>query len=191
MLDLTDKQQKFVVALLETAGENETRAAMMAGYGAGYHTRADELSRNPKILAAIREEADKRLRSGAVLAASKLIEIVKNNTHKDQLKACVELMNRGGLQVITTHKVVVEDNRSDNEIIARVAAFAKALDIDPRKVLASVGVDYTDAQFEPVIPGTALVVSGGRTMTVDELPEVIVDDLSDLLTPEEDDDDDA
>ena len=79
-----------------------------------------------------------------------LIEIVKDRKHKDQLKAIIELMNRGGLQVITQHKVIVEDNRSDDEIVARVAAFARNLGLDPAQLLAKVGVEYTDAEFSEV-----------------------------------------
>jgi phage terminase small subunit len=181
MLELTEKQQKFVVALLETGGDNESRAAMMAGYGTGYETRSYELARNPKVLAAIREEADKRLRSGALLASSKLIEIAKKDTHKDQLKAIIELLNRGGLIVQTQHKVIVEDNRNDNEIIARVAAFARELDIDPVKLLSKVGVDYVDGQFTEV------------TQNVLSAP-IEIDPFADMMTPaatQEDDDDDA
>jgi phage terminase small subunit len=151
MRELTDKQQKFVIALLETGGENETGAALMAGYGTGYATRAYELSRNPKVLAAIREEADKRICSGALMAASKLYLIAKNDTHKDQLRAIDMLMNRAGMIVQTQHKVVVEDNRTDAEVIARTVQLAKALGLDPSKVLKSVGVEYVDAEFSPVV----------------------------------------
>jgi len=150
MLELTEKQQKFVVALLETGGTNEAGAAQIAGYGTGYATRSYELARNPKVLAALREEADKRIRSGALLAASKLLVIARNDTHKDQLKAIDMLLNRAGMIVQTQHKVTVEDNRTPEEVVARTAALAKALGLDPSKVLASVGIDYVDAEFREV-----------------------------------------
>ena len=151
MLELTEKQQKFVVALLETGGDNECGAAQIAGYGTGYATRSYELMRNPRVLAAIREEADKRIRSGALIAASKLVVIAKNDNHKDQLKAIDMLLNRSGMIVQTQHKVTVEDNRTPEEVVARTAALAKALGLDPQKVLASVGIEYVDADFAEVV----------------------------------------
>jgi len=188
MLDLTEKQQRYVIALLETGGTNETQAALMAGYGTGYETRAYELSRNPKVLAALREEADKRLRSGALLAASKLIEIAMDKQHKDQFKACTELLNRGGLIVQTQHKLIIEDTRSDDEVIKRVASMAKSMGMDPKAVLANVGVEYVDAEFTEAtkqITDQSQKVSESDTLSETDQLIATVEELFSL----EDDDD--
>ena len=149
MSALTEKQQAFVIAMLETGGGNHALAARVAGYAdtdGAARVRGHQNMRNLKILAALREEADKRIRSGALLGASALWEIAKDTTHKDRFKASVELLNRSGLQVVTQHKVIVEDNRSQEEIVARAVALAQKLGVDPKKLLADYGV-VLDADF--------------------------------------------
>jgi len=171
MRELTEKQQRFVVALLETGGTNEYQAARLAGYGEmGARTRSYELARNPRVLAAIKEEALKRMQSGALMAASELYLIAGDRTHKDQLKAIDMLLNRGGLIVETKHTLTVQDNRTDDEIVARAAKFMKEMGMDPKAALARVGVEYVEAEFVEVTK---------------PLPaEPTVDDLSDFLAGE-------
>ena len=159
MQALTENQRAFVVAMLETGARDATRCATIAGFGNTEGARwqaGHRLSHNPKVLAAIREEADKRLRSGAILGASVLVEIASNPLHKDQFKAGVELLNRSGLLVETQHRVIVEDDRRDSkEIEAAIIALAKRLGVDPVKLLgvrseAAVKADAIDGEFEEV-----------------------------------------
>lgn len=138
MQALTGNQRAFVIALVELGAKNPTQAAMMAGYGgtdAARRTAAKELMRNPKVLDAIREEADKRLRSGALLAASRLIEIASNPLDLNSFKACVELLNRADLIVATKHEVTVTDNRTTDEVMNTILALAKRNNIDPKTLL--------------------------------------------------------
>lgn len=157
MRALPETQRRFVVAFLETGGTNATKAAALAGYGssdASQRVAGHRLSHNPRVAAAIKEEADKRLRTGAILGASVLIEIAQNPTHKDRFKAAVELLNRGGLIVQTEHKVTVVDERSDKEIEDRVVALAGKLGIDPKKLLGAAfsgrEADVIEAEYEEV-----------------------------------------
>lgn len=164
MKALNEKQRSFVYALVETGG-NASQAAAAAGYGSdsatkeqrenAYRVRGYQLSHDPKVLAAIKEEAEKRLHSGALLAASKLLEMANDNSSKHQFKAAVELLNRSGLVVATEHKVTVEHKGgSDREMIERIRLLAGNLGLDPKKLLGSAGV-IIDADFEEVEAATA------------------------------------
>jgi phage terminase small subunit len=158
MQELTELQRRFVLAYLEGGGRSAKAAAVSAGYGGGTHAcevRGFEAMRNPKVLKAMREEADKRLRSGALLAASGLIEIAQDTHHRDRFKAIESLLNRAGLIVQTQHKVVIEDTRTEAEVIERVGALATQLGLDPRSVLKSVGV-VIDGEFSEVKPEETL-----------------------------------
>lgn len=149
MGELTDKQRAFVIALLENGG-NKTRAAMEAyGYAtdsarsAGY-----QISRNAKVIKALKEEADRRVRVEAVLAIQTMVDIMNDPTHKDRFRAAVEIANRSGLQVIQQHEVI-HHNADAPEMIRRIEVLAKNLGIDSRKLLGSAGV-VTDAEFTEV-----------------------------------------
>lgn len=151
MAELTPKQQKFVRAMLETGGHNHMRCAQAAGFTGNANTlrvTGHRLAHDTKVLAALREEADKRIRTGAVLGASVLLEIAGNPTHKDRYKAAVELLNRSGLQVVTEHKVTVDRGGSEKQMIDRIGAMATQLGIDPKQLLGG----FIDATFEEVKP---------------------------------------
>ncbi len=150
MRELSLPQRAFVSAYVQNGGINETDAAFRAGYGptpeeAGQ--RAPVLLRSPRILAAIREEADKRLKSGAVLAASVLVEVARDPLHRDRYKAAVELLNRAGLVVEGVSRVIVEDHRTEEEIVRRITDLSEKLGIDPKRLLGS---DVVDAEFTEV-----------------------------------------
>jgi len=155
MKELTEPQRRFVTAYVENGGSNEADAAYRAGYGStpgDCASIANRMLRAPRILTAIREEADKRLKSGAILASSVLVEIASNRMHRDQYKAAVELLNRAGLVVEGVSRVIVEDHRTEEEIVRRIADLADKLGIDPKKLLGS---DVVDAEFT-VEPGKNL-----------------------------------
>lgn len=151
----TAQERQFVIALLETGARDATKAAVIAGYGANRHDSAKQqawrLAHRPRVQAAIREEADKRIRTGTILGASVLMEIAANPTHKDQYKAAVELLNRGGLLVETKHTVEVVDNRTTQTLLARVHELANRLGLDPKRLLGqAANVEIVDAEFEDV-----------------------------------------
>lgn len=158
MRALVPQQRAFVYCLVETGG-NATSAARAAGYGAegtkeqrdnACRVRGYQLAHNPKVLAAIKEEADKRLHSGALLAASALLEMVNDPLNKNRFKAAVELLNRGGLIVETKHTVNVNHSTSsDRETIDKITLLAKQMGLDPSRLLGQAGV-VIDAEFEDV-----------------------------------------
>ncbi len=151
MQALNEGQRNFVIALLETGAKDNTLAAEMAGYSGTQGSRkvqAYRLIHNPKVLAAIREEGERRLRSGAILGASVLIEIASDTMHKDRFKAAVELLNRSGLLVETQHRVIVEnDTRSAEQIRSEVVELFKRLNPGqppPLALAKPIDVEYAE-----------------------------------------------
>lgn len=159
MRALVPKQRAFVYALVETGG-NPTQAAAAAGYGedcptlekkqAACRAAGYTLAHHPKVLRAIKEEASKRLHSGALIAASALIEIVNDVSHKNRLRAVEVLLDRAGLVVEQRSVIDVNHNhRADGEQVERIRQLAGNLGLDPRKLLGHAGV-VVDAEFEEV-----------------------------------------
>ena len=152
MRRLNERQKKFVIAyLMDPSTHGHTKAAISAGYGNGNYESAKQqawlLSHNAKVLAALKEEADRRVKSGIIIAASKLIEIMEDDNHKDQFKAIERVLNQGGLIVETQHRVIVENDDNLLSVVDRVKKQAIALGLDPAQLLATVGITL-DAQGE-------------------------------------------
>lgn len=158
MRKLSPQQRSFVYAMTACGG-NMTRAALAAGYGAGSETEkqrekaarvaGSRLASEPKVLEAIKEEAEKRLHSGALIAASTLLEIVGDPLHKDRLKAASQLLDRAGLIIETKHTVNVTHSGADRETVARITDLATKLGLDPKALLGQTG-PIIDAEFEEV-----------------------------------------
>lgn len=155
---LTRKQAAFVIAYLATGGSSHREAARAAGY-TGADQSLDNAAylnlRNPKVLQAMREEADKRLQSGLILGASTLMELAKHSdTDATRLKAATELLNRGGLALAIKHEHVVRDERSPKELEDVLVAFANKMGVEPQKLLGydpsvpAEDAEYTEADLE-------------------------------------------
>ena len=145
MRRLNERQKRYVIAYLMNPSTNgHTQAAIIAGYGNGNYESAKQqawiLSHNPKVIAALKEEADRRIKSGIVIAASKLINIMENDQHKDQFKAIERVLNQGGLIVETQHRVVVEHDDNMLSVIERVKKQAHALGLDAGELLKKIGI---------------------------------------------------
>ena len=144
--DLSESHQRFVIELLDTGGDYKAAAAA-AGFSerSGYY-----LARRPDVIQAIKEEGDARARSGAILAASTLIELARGAINEQvRFKAAVELLNRAGLLVERTQHLIVEHRLSEDQKIAEVKSLAAQLGLDATKLLGHAGV-VTDAEFAPV-----------------------------------------
>jgi hypothetical protein len=154
MLALTEMQQRFVYALVVHGGD-ATKAAAHAGYSHVGNTQSVSAYNNmhcPKVLLAIREEADKRIRGGALLAASTLIELsMKADTDSVKLKAAVELLNRTGLSFVQKHEVVHKDERSDRELEAYITMIARKHGLQPASLLGyDPDKEAIEGEFEEV-----------------------------------------
>lgn len=157
MRKLLPRQQAFVIATLEEGGLNNARAAALAGYTGdekSLRVTGHRLAHDEDVLAAIHEEAKRRLQSSQILAVRELLEILNAPTtsenRKDKLKAIEMTFNRVGLHATTEHTVnVTHKDLTTDEMIKRITELAKQQDLDPRKLLGSAGV-VIDAEFEEV-----------------------------------------
>ncbi len=155
MLALVPRQRGFVIAMLDRPDADHTACARAAGYdGQPQDVRrtAYRLAHDPKIQAAIQEEARKRIGGAAILGASVLIEIANNPKSKDadRIKAAFGLLNRAGLHEKTEVHSVVEHRGDDQAAIGRIRAMAELLGLDPKVLLGRAGV--VEAEFTDVTP---------------------------------------
>jgi len=154
MRKLNDRQKRYVIAwLMEPSSQGHSRAVRIAGYGNGNSNSERQqawlLSHNPRVMAAVKEEADRRMKYGAIIAASRLLEFVEDKTHKDSFKATVEMLNRAGLIVETQHRVIVENDDNMLSAIERVKVQAHKLGLDPVMLLGKIGITL-DTEGNPV-----------------------------------------
>lgn len=160
MRALNRRQRAFVVAVLELGSTNYTRAAYAAGYEGpqpSVSVTAYRLAHNEKVIAALNEEAKRRLNASAPMAISELIKIAEySGDTKSKLKAIEMVLNRTGHHALSEHKVAIEHSYNDQQAVTRIFTLAKQLQIDPVKLLGSNGVsvnekgEILDAEFEEV-----------------------------------------
>jgi phage terminase small subunit len=141
MRQLTTKQQRFVIAYLEQPTQNGSAAARAAGYqskGAGIRVEAMRQLRNERVLAALREEVDKRFRSDTVIARGVLLEIALDPQHPAvaRLKAATALLDRGGFHSMSEQRITVDHrDLTGDAMIERIKALAVELGVDATKLL--------------------------------------------------------
>lgn len=179
MTALEPQQRAWVLAYLETGCRSATEAARLAGYAPGgapqsVRMAGHRLKNDEKVLAAIKELAEKRVKSGAYLAMSVLREIAEDPTHKDRFKAAVEMLNRAGMIVVQKQEVEHKHLMDAREVAAGIRQFAKELGLDETKLLGAAG--YTDVDFEVVSP-----ISDTPQLTAPEEPVMSSAGLEDLL----------
>lgn len=173
---LSPQQRAFVTAYLETGARSASEAARLAGYAAGGQEQSvraagSRLLQRDDVLAAIKELADKKVKTGAYVSMAVLLEIAQDTTHKDRFKAAVEIANRSGM--IVAQKVEHEHRHelTVKETVAQLKAFAKELGLNEKQVLGAAG--YTDAEFEDV--------TGQPLLTDEREPDMSSAGLEDLL----------
>lgn len=150
MRALTDKQRLFVIGLLECGG-NQTQAYARAGYkgdDASLRSASCRLAHDPKIRAAVFEEAQARMDASGILATSVLVEIAQDSMHRDRLKAALAILDRIGLHARTEHKITVT-KEDDAEKIMQIRLLAEKLGMDGKKLLGAAG-HTIDAEFSEV-----------------------------------------
>jgi hypothetical protein len=153
---LTDQMRTFVLAIMHLAPSaggrlNVRGAAKAAGYTEG---SANNLMRNPRIQAALKEETQKRIGEVGMMSMAALRGIIDNTQHKDHFHAVKLGLALDGFQpaqkVDVTHggsvDHVVVDNR---ERIKRIAERLQAQGKDARALLAAGGI-IVDAEFEVI-----------------------------------------
>lgn len=155
-----ERQRKFVLACVELGDNNWSAAARLAGYEGDDNSiwaTASRLGHDPKIEAAIQEEAHKLLNTTGIFAVSKLLYLAeKAEKDVDKIKALGMILNRTGFIEKTEHKVVVENNSlTDAAMMARIQYLAKRIGVDETKLLGyqpPVALPVVDAEFAEVDP---------------------------------------
>lgn len=152
MLALTPLMRRFVLAALQFPTGKDWQIAKAAGCSAtsnGYLRRtAHRMFHDERVIAAMREEADKRLRSSALLGVSVLAKIARTEGHKDQLKAAEALLNRVGFHEISEQRVSVEHtDKGGKALVEQVRRLANALGLDEAKLL---GGNTIEAEFQVI-----------------------------------------
>lgn len=155
MKSLNERQRLFVVAMLEQGSANASAAARAAGYSAAsdeyLRVQGHRLAHDERVMAAIQEEAQRRLNSGAGMAVVQLLQIAETSIdQRTKLKAIEMILNRAGLHARTEHKVTTIDGNSDASLLERGVALATKLGIDPRTLFGQHMPAAVEVEFEDV-----------------------------------------
>jgi hypothetical protein len=138
----TDRHRAFVRALYQVKpgwGAN-VKAAKLAGFGTpsssaqSMATIASRLAHDERVLEAIREEDEKRIRSSAPRAISALSRLVENPKHKDHARGIAMVLDRVH-PAETRHLVDVHHHAVDHsaEAVAQLRML-KSLDVAREKL---------------------------------------------------------
>ena len=151
---LSTRKRQFVIAMLQQ-GVNP-KACAVAAASLGYHPKYGyELMRDDGILAAMREEATKRLAGAALVGVNVLLDIAQSPTHKDQFRAAKELAGINGFTA--EQRIVVEHISEDSKAqIRQIRDMAAQLGLDAKQLIASAGI--VDAEFTEVTPAAPVEV---------------------------------
>lgn len=157
MAALNPAQRRFAMAAVMYPFAKDWQIAKAAGYSDKSHgylrKAACVMFHDEKILAAIRECADREVRSGAMLGVATIKKIVRRDGDKDQLKAAVWLAGMNDFAVAQNINVNQKiTDQSGDAIIARIAALAKKLGVDPMKLLGP-GPPVVEGEFSEVKDG--------------------------------------
>jgi hypothetical protein len=162
MSALTERERAWVLAVVALGGKPK-EAAAAAGYGAqgtaeqkdnAQRQAASRLNRSPKVQAAVIEEAESRLKSGALLASEAMLSMVEDPLSKHHFKAVKELIERTQGPVVQKQEIVVKrEVLTDAQLDQRIQLLQQRL--------ASAGLlpppargEVVDVEFEPA-PSTA------------------------------------
>lgn len=158
MRALTDTRKRFVIAYVWFGGvrKSPAEAARKAGIGGterSTNTSSKILMRDPKVLAALREETDKLLTSYGAAAAHRLNELLQSDNEKVALDASKSLLGFAGHTLNRTeHKLIIQDEfgstqeildyvektlaKFDPKRMARIDAAERAVDVEFVRIAA-------------------------------------------------------
>jgi len=122
MLALSPIRRRFVMELANGpsgygSDVHAARAAGFAGDDATLRTAATKALHNHKVQDALREVGGKLIRASAFAAIQQTEKIANDLQHRNCLKACLALMDRGGFAVETHHTVTVEHKSLDEQAL--------------------------------------------------------------------------
>ena len=157
MQALNPLQRAFVEVYLDhpdlPAGQLAERAGYTKPTTPGSNqlaTRGHLLLHNERVIAAINEQASRRLRGAGGMAVKVLLDIARS-PGKDQLKAAIALLDRTGFHALSEHKVTVDDKRPQNEREMRARITDLISELGGVEGLAKLG-NVVDAEFTVIDP---------------------------------------
>ena len=152
MLALNPAQRRFAIAAVMYPLAKDYQIAKAAGYSDRSHGAlrvcAHRLFHDEAVLEAIRECADKEVRSSGMLAVATIKKIARRDGDKDQFKAAAWLAGLNGFapaQNINVNQTVTD--QSGKAIMERIRVLAQKHGLDPRQLL---GRPVVDAEFSEV-----------------------------------------
>lgn len=154
MAALGELQRRFVLALLDNPGCSHAQAARIAGYSDvadGAKVRGHYAAHNPKVQAALREEAGKRLNSLSVVAANIMMEVMldEDASRKDKLKAAMAVLDRTGFAAVQKIDVTRKDEGGAN-VLEQIKRLAEKLSLPVQQLLNKPAAPVLDAEFSEV-----------------------------------------
>lgn len=157
MRALDERRQRFVLLIVERPLAPRGELAEQAGYSGkskeSLRVQAHGLMHDARVLAAIREETEKRVQFGGLVGIHGLLEMAQNPEHKRHFAACVALADRGGFPAKTEHKVDVNhSDRTGRTLMERIRVAAERLGLDPAKLLGVNTAPLIDGEVVDVQP---------------------------------------
>ena len=158
MLACTAAQRRFAMAAVMYPLAKDWQIAKAAGYSHRSHgalrVAAHRLFHDDKVLAAIRECADKEIRSTAMLGIATIKKIARRDDHRDQFKAAAMLAGLNGFAVAQNINInqTVKDE-SGQAILRQIKMLADKLGVPIATLLgaqagpalpAAVDVEFTE-----------------------------------------------
>jgi hypothetical protein len=153
---LTAQEQMFVMNLFNANAKGITKAADQAGYRAPTRNaltqHAHRLVIRQDISAAIREEAKRRTVLLLPKAHSALAAVLDNPQHADHFKAIKMARDDGGVSAAVERilNVNVKVEVTQAEKLEQIKVMARALNLDPARLIGYDGEKPIDADFEEV-----------------------------------------
>ena len=155
MLALSPARRRFAIAAVMYPLAKDWQIAKAAGYADRSHgslrVQAHQLFHDEGVLAAIKECADKEIRGSAMLGIATMKKIVRNDLHKDQLKAAQTLVGLAGFTIdqnINVKQTVTDE--SGQALLGEIRRLAEKLGVPLTRLL---GPPVVDAEFTEVKDG--------------------------------------
>jgi phage terminase small subunit len=140
MRALSEKQQRFIYAMLADPHGTQSDWAKAAGYSTksdSHHVAACRMMQDPRITAAMQEVAKQHLGgNGPALAVRNLLTIAKNEKHPKHYDASLAILNRTGMSEKTEHTVRVE-HTSDAHMVEMVKRLALEMGMPSEKLIGA------------------------------------------------------
>lgn len=159
---LGSRQRAFVLALIELGGRPQEQAAAMAGYTGtpeSIRVSASRLAADPRVQAALVQEAQAFAKSSSFHAVATVVQIMGDETASKsvRLQAAARIMALAGMepgqQINVNHNHGVASGTAEE--IARVISLSREIGLDPVKLLGKAGITI-DAEYEVVGEKTGL-----------------------------------